>query len=112
MKPTTCFPAFFRRAATALVVLLMTSGSPAFAQWVQTNGPYGGDIRCMAVSGTNLFAGTENAGVLLSTNNGTSWTAVNSGLKRMYVYSLVVSGTNLFAGTYDGVFLSTNNGTS
>jgi hypothetical protein len=26
------------------------------------------------------------------------------------VYSLVVSDTNLFAGTYDGIFLSTNNG--
>ena len=30
--------------------------------------------------GTNLFAGTYSSGVFLSTNNGTSWTAVNSGL--------------------------------
>ena len=52
-------------------------------------------------------------GVFLSTNNGTSWTAVNTGLTNTYVYALAVSGTNLFAGTYGGgVFLSTNNGTS
>ena len=70
-------------------------------------------------SGTNLFAGTWGGGVFLSTNNGTSWTAVNTGLTNTYVRSLAVSpasggsGTNLFAGTDgDGGFLSTNNGGS
>ncbi len=81
-----------------------------YPQWVQTNGPYGGDIRALAVSGTNLFAGTDGSGVFLSTNNGTSWTA--TGLTNTVVWSFAVSGTNLFAGTYGGVFLSTNNGTS
>ena len=56
--------------------------------------------------------GTSGSGVFLSTNNGTSWTAVNTGLTDAAVYALAVSGTNLFAGTYGGVFLSTNNGTS
>jgi hypothetical protein len=53
-------------------------------------------------------------GVFLSTNNGTSWTAVNNGLTNTFVRALAVSGTNLFAGTVEGggVFLSTNNGTS
>ena len=58
--------------------------------------------------------------VCLSTNNGTSWTAVNSGLTNTFVQALAVSGTNIFAGTFvgrggmwgGGVFLSTNNGTS
>jgi hypothetical protein len=35
----------------------------ASAQWVQTNGPYGGPVSCFAISGTNLFAGTEGGGV-------------------------------------------------
>ncbi|MEK9135710.1 MAG: FlgD immunoglobulin-like domain containing protein [Bacteroidota bacterium] len=86
------------------------------AQWVQTNGPYGGFVNAIAVSGTNLFAGTANFGVgdgvFLSTNNGTSWTAVNTGLSNTSVLALALSGTNLFAGTSGGVFLSTNNGTS
>ncbi len=68
--------------------------------------------------GTNLFAGIDGRGVFLSTNNGTSWTAVNNGLPTStYVYAFAVSpngsgGTNLFAGTNSGVYLSTDNGTS
>jgi hypothetical protein len=85
----------------------------AEAQWIQTNGPYGGDVRCLAVSGTNLFAGTYLGGVFLSTNNGTSWQAASTGLTNTSVRALAVSGTNLFAGTYwRGVFVSTSNGTS
>jgi hypothetical protein len=57
-------------------------------------------VYTLAVSGTNLLAGTTDAGVFLSTNNGVSWTAVNNGLTNSIVYALTVSGTNLFAGTY------------
>jgi hypothetical protein len=69
-------------------------------------------VRALAVSGTNLFAGTvEGGGVFLSTNNGTSWTAI--GLTNTDVNALAISGTNLFAGTWGGgVFLSTSNGAS
>jgi hypothetical protein len=84
------------------------------AQWVQTSASTGHIIECLAVSGTNLFAGTAGGGVFLSADSGTSWTAVNTGLTDTSVQSLVVSGTNLFAGSYhgDGVFLSTDSGTS
>ena len=41
----------------------------------------------LAVSGTNLFAGTYGGGVFLSTNNGTNWTAVNNGLTNSNVCS-------------------------
>jgi hypothetical protein len=93
-------------------------------------------VTALAVSpngagGTNLFAGTAGDGVFISTNNGTSWGAVNAGLPRSFdtaayppVTALAVSpngagGTNLFAGTAsyfpnpaNGVYLSTNNGAS
>ena len=92
-----------------VLLYLFTSTNPLHAQWIQTNGPYGGYVLTLAVSGTNLFAGTLG-GVFLSTNDGTSWTA--TGLTNSYVRALAVSGTNLFAGTQGGVFLSTNNGTS
>lgn len=82
------------------------------AQWVQTSASTGHIIECLAVSGTNLFAGTAGGGVFLSADSGTSWTAVNTGLTDNSVWDLAVSGTNLFAGTYLGVFLSTTNGTS
>jgi hypothetical protein len=78
----------------------------------------GDDISCVVASGTNLFAGTAGGHVYLSTNTGTFWTAVDSGLPYQPVFSLAISGTNLFAGTGywgepgGGVFRSTDNGTS
>ena len=101
-----------------LTGILFFALSESHAQWVQASGYGGGYVEAFAVSGTNLFAGTFYGGVFLSTNNGTSWTAVNSGLTETYVTSLAVSpngtgGTILFAGTNGGgVFLSTDDGTS
>jgi photosystem II stability/assembly factor-like uncharacterized protein len=95
-----------------LIVLIISSKSNA--QWVQTNGPYGGDVLSLAVSGTNIFAGTRESGVFRSTNNGTSWSAVNVGFPWMpQARALVVSGTNIFVGLNgNGVYLSTDNGNS
>src|ERR1035437_6390446 len=61
------------------VLLLLLSGT-VHAQWVQTGGPYGGDVNSFAVIGANLFAGTAENGVFLSTDNGMSWRTANSGL--------------------------------
>jgi hypothetical protein len=87
------------RSIVVLFLLSLMHGGVAHAQWVQTNGPYGGRIISLAVSGTNLFAGAEG-GVFLSTNNGANWTA--TGLTRAWVNALAVSGTDLFAGTWGG----------
>ncbi len=83
------------------------------ATWTLVNsGLSNTTVHTLAVSGSNLFAGTLG-GVFLSTNNGASWTQVNSGLSYTDVRALAVTGSNLFAGTYGGgVYLSTNNGTS
>ncbi|HEY5125137.1 MAG TPA: T9SS type A sorting domain-containing protein, partial [Ignavibacteria bacterium] len=84
------------------------------SSWTSVNnGLTSSYVYSFAVSGANIFAGTDGGGVFLSTNNGSSWTSVNNGLTNSYVLSLAVSGTNIFAGTWsDGVFLSTNNGLS
>ena len=54
-------------------------------------------VYSLAVSRTNLFAGTLCGGVFRSTDNGTSWTATS--LTSAFVTSFAVSGTNLFAGS-------------
>ncbi len=97
---------------TISIVIFYSSSE---AQWVQTNGPYVGDVCTFAISGTNLFAGTtdffvDSGGVFLSTNNGTNWIA--TGFQNEIVSALAIDGTNLFAGTPNGIFISTNNGTS
>lgn len=80
----------------------------------RSNGFNGGSISMIAVDQRNntFYAGT-GGGVFFSTNKGTSWTEINTGLTNTNVHALAVSRANLFAGTYDGgVFLSTNNDTS
>jgi photosystem II stability/assembly factor-like uncharacterized protein len=101
---------FFYFITISIVIFYSSSD----AQWVQTNGPFVGDVCTFAISGTNLFAGTtdffvDSGGVFLSTNNGSNWTATN--LQGTIVSALAINGTNLFAGTPNGILLSTNNGT-
>lgn len=108
-----------------LAVSLFTITNPTLAQWVQANGPYGGMIGALVsspngIGGSDLFAGTDGSGIYYSSNNGTSWSAVNAGLTNLDVTSLAIipdtgrtGGINLYAGTWGGgVFYSTNNGTS
>ena len=83
------------------------------AQWIQTNGPYGGLVMSFASDGTNIFAGTNSGGVYLSTNNGQSWSPANSGLPIGELASIAINGSMIFGASYNnGVYLSTNNGTS
>jgi photosystem II stability/assembly factor-like uncharacterized protein len=82
------------------------------AQWVQA-GLESKDIYSLAVSGSNIFAGSDSGMVYLSTNNGTNWTVVNNGLPNNAIYALLTNGNIIFAGTKSsGSYLSTNNGSN
>jgi hypothetical protein len=66
-------------------------------------GPTDSIIHCFAVSGSNIFTGTESGGIFLSTDTGKSWTAVNSGLTSIGILYhpvnfLAVNSTYIFAG--------------
>ena len=62
------------------------------------------NVNAVAVSGSNIFAGTESGGVFLSDNDGTSWTEINSGLPQSSsVRGLVVDGNYISAATAAGV---------
>ncbi len=81
------------------------------AQWVKTNDSYDGSINALAISGENIFAGGER--VFLSTDRGSSWSAIDNGLTDLFVLSIAIIGDKIFLGTQSsGVFLSTNNGSN
>ncbi len=85
---------------------------PSFAQWIQTNGPYGSEVTSLCVDGTDLFAGTPGAGVFLSTDNSANWTPIDNGLSDLSIQALSADGSKVYAGTSSGVFVSTNAGSS
>jgi hypothetical protein len=91
-----------------ILLFVLLSASSLIAQWVPTNVPVGGTVRSLNVSNSNIFAGTENNGIYLSSNNGVNWT--ESGMQGSYITSLTAYGTNIFASTSSGVYRSTNNG--
>jgi len=95
-----------------LVTIVAISATYAKAQWQQTSAPSTSQVRSIAISGPNIFAGYENGhGVYRSTNNGAVWTPANNGLGGSAIYALAIKDTNIYAGTDGGgMFLSTNNG--
>ena len=85
--------------------------------WVQTNGPYGGEILAIYAAPKGvLLVGTEGAGVFRSTDRGNTWTPANTGLRfepedsYWSVTAFAQKGETLYAGTRDGLYASTDGG--
>ncbi len=97
---------------TSILFITVCITRDARAQWVKTPGS-GRAVTCLMASGPNLFAGIDSS-VFLSTNSGTSWTPINSGLPKDYgVETFAASGTDLYVALFgSGVFHSTNSGTN
>src|SRR3989442_3257101 len=119
-----------RRLCTALVLsALVWLGGLSRAEagidvWT-TNGPYGGTIRSLAIDphrSTTLYASVEAVdvhgaptveGVFKSTDEGGSWTAINTGLTNPGGISLAIdpqTPTTLYAAGWGGVFKSIDAG--
>ncbi len=107
-------PSLSRLTSSLLLLptfLLAVVLSPARAQWVQLDGPYGGSIYTMVYTGQVVLAGTLGGGVYRSMDRGQHWLPSNSGLGSYYIETLLVKGADVFAGTPDkGVFRSTDGG--
>jgi len=88
----------------------LTSGVST-AHWEQTNCPHTSRVTCLATSGTNVFAGFQDDGIYLSTDNGATWSEANTGLTNHCLRDIAISGSNIYAATPgSGIFLSTDNG--
>lgn len=84
-------------------------------RWMQTNGPFGGNVISLAIdpaTPSTMYAGTRN-GLYRSTDGGTNWTALDSALSGTSIWILAIdpdTPATLYAGTGKGVFQSTDSG--
>ena len=79
--------------------------------WTALNLNY--DVRAITFDrNNNLYAGTWGNGVFKSTDFGTTWNEINTGLTNLAVHALLVnSANNLFVGTFGGgVYKSIDHG--
>lgn len=94
---------------TVFAIALLIISSSIYAQWQQTNGPFGnGIIRSFAKHGSEIYGGSYSFGVYRSTNNGDGW--IQTSMNDKYVNGLHSAGGKLWVGTSDGSYVTTDNG--
>jgi hypothetical protein len=108
-------------AASGITVFKTVDGG---VNWFTTGSvpPEGGWVSAFAVDWRNppsLYAGTQSAGILKSTDGGTNWTAINAGIypsEPFYpTYTLTIDPADpaiVYAGTSQRAFRSANGGMS
>ena len=109
--------------ATVLLIVFVPQiradehAAPDESGWVQTNGPYGGEILTIYAAPKGvLFVGTEGAGIFRSTDRGNSWTPLNTGLHYepgegfTGVTAFAQKGDTFYAGTRNALHASTDGG--
>lgn len=80
--------------------------------WSKVSDIFGGTIYALASKDNNLFAGTDK-GLFISTNNGSTWTAVSLGSGQDAVTAITVANNSIFVGTTaNGLFFSSDLGKS
>jgi len=102
-----------------LFALLSATSYSQFDIWQTTTNAVG-NVWNMVIDPNNqniMYSGSNNLGVFKTTDGGTTWSAINTGLTNTVIQALAISPSNsqvLYAGTGvgGGVFKTTNGGTS
>jgi photosystem II stability/assembly factor-like uncharacterized protein len=105
------------RFAVAFLLLWLLAYTNLIAQdfWQPTNGPFGGDIKCLAVNVSgHVFAGAFGGKVFRSMDNGENWAQVHTFFPYTRVSSLAIAPNgDVFVGAQDlALFRSKDNGNS
>jgi photosystem II stability/assembly factor-like uncharacterized protein len=99
-------------AASGNLVSISTDGG---TNWSSRSIYTGKQILHVAVSPSgSIFLGTDDSGVIRSSDNGTTWISKDSGLSDLHINSMGISGFgNILVGTwYNKLFRSTDDGES
>jgi hypothetical protein len=102
-------------AALCLFMLIVSSIS-VYPQWIQTNWSASNSFFSLYSGQDKVFARTWdslNGGrVFFTANNGATWTQVASADTDIDILSIARFNNNVLAGTWNGFYLSSNDGTS
>lgn len=85
-----------------------TNGGSSFS--AANNGLSANWIQCFAATGSQIYAGSGNAGVFVSTNDGQSWQS--AGLPGFEIRSMATSDRGLYAATDHGLYFLPNGSNS
>ncbi len=94
----------------SIILLPFILCSQSYGQWQRLNFPDSVQVNTLAVVDSNIFAGTDGAGIFLSTDNGKNWESINHGLQSKVIHKIFLDGITIFAGTDSGAYISTDNG--
>ncbi len=92
-----------------ILLFILFSSVITHSDWVRVSNGMGNNISVTSITtiGNNIFAGTRNAGVFLSTNFGLNWSQTS--LDGFWITSLSSNGNTIYAASI-GIFASSNNG--
>ncbi|MDP4200774.1 MAG: hypothetical protein Q8922_09695 [Bacteroidota bacterium] len=103
----------WKRSAYPAILCYVLFAAPAWGQWISTTSPSGGSVNSFAILGDKLFAGTQEIGVLVSTDRGLNWVSASALLSQTHITALATCGVDLYAGTfYAQIYRSTDSGTT
>jgi hypothetical protein len=112
IKKRNCWNSFI-----SIILLSLILCGQSYGQWQRLNFPDSVQVNTLAVVDSNIFAGTDGAGIFLSTDNGKNWESINDGLQSKVIHKIFLDGITLpagqariFAGTDSGAYISTDNG--
>ena len=100
-----------KRIFFLLAFFILISINSLYTQWVEAN--YGlnkSTMNSIVVKDTCLYTSSLGYGIFKSTDEGSHWRQVNTGLVDNYIYSLAVKDNKLFAGGNGNVYMSTDDG--
>ena len=97
-----------RTIVITIIIFTLTNVSLQ-AQWQQLPGPFVGSIQCMTTKGDSVYAATTGGEFYYSPTNGIGW---YRNTYNWYFNAICASDNCLYGGTIDGIWKSTNNGSS
>lgn len=98
---------------TVFLLLLISFPFEAHSQWTRISGFPNRPVNYILISGNTIYACSQSAGVIKSTDNGNTWNTYTGGINfypAFNVSQIIEYQNKLLISTWDGIYQSTNGG--